>query len=93
MFFPWQALLHLPHTFCRFLFLPNLPLILIISIASQPGKFHALSKHCTSLPVMWIHSDHTFHSIPVSVMLLESSPMLNAIHLIHEQANKAHRQN
>ena len=29
----------------------------------------------------------------VSVMLLESGPVLNAIHLIHEQANKAHRQN
>ena len=26
-------------------------------------------------------------------MLLESSLMLNAIHLIHEQTNKAHRQN
>ena len=25
-------------------------------------------------------------------MLLESSPVLNAIHLIHEQTNKAHRQ-
>ena len=42
MFFPWQALLHRPHTFCRFLFLPNLPLILIIGIASQPCKLHAL---------------------------------------------------
>ena len=29
----------------------------------------------------------------LSVMLLESSPVLNAIHLIHEQENKAHRQN
>ena len=29
----------------------------------------------------------------LSVMLLESSPVLNAIHLIHEQINKAHRQN
>ena len=28
MTFPWQALLHLPHTFCRFLFLSNLPLML-----------------------------------------------------------------
>ena len=29
----------------------------------------------------------------LSVMLLESSPVLNEIHLIHEQENKAHRQN
>lgn len=29
----------------------------------------------------------------VSVMLLESSSVLNAIHLIREQTNKAHRQN
>ncbi|MFR6374516.1 MAG: hypothetical protein ACLUOB_12055 [Subdoligranulum sp.] len=29
----------------------------------------------------------------VSVMVLESSSVLNAIHLIHEQTNKAHRQN
>ena len=29
----------------------------------------------------------------LSVMLLGSSSVLNAIHLIHEQANKAHRQN
>ena len=29
----------------------------------------------------------------VSVKVLESSSVLNAIHLIHEQTNKAHRQN
>ena len=29
----------------------------------------------------------------ISVMLLESIPMLNTVHLIHEQTNKAHRQN
>ncbi len=26
-------------------------------------------------------------------MLLESGPLLNTIHLIHEQTNKPHRQN
>ena len=29
----------------------------------------------------------------VSVILLESGSVLNAVHLIHEQINKAHRQN
>ena len=29
----------------------------------------------------------------VSVMLLESGSVLNTVHLIHEQINKAHRQN
>ena len=29
----------------------------------------------------------------VSVMLLGNSSVLNTIHLIHEQTNKAHRQN
>ena len=48
-------------------------------------------REANKMPHQFRRAAWTDLTVEVYVMLLGSAPVLNAIHLIHEQTNKAHR--